>query len=132
MKRTELVAIGITKVGEIQAAGAAFTYTGRILDRCAPVLDTTLVPGISFFGAIHRKTDRAPVCKGSRLAVDGLRDQKAPAAVCIDQAPLWVLHTGLPADGPDEGIVERPRPGDVVTPDHDMTEHSVFPFLVAC
>src|ERR1700722_9883792 len=43
----------------------------------------------------------------------------------VKQTALGVLHPGLTADRAKQGIVEFPRPVDVVASDHDMTEHFV-------
>ena len=45
MERAQLVAVRVTKIGEIQAAKATFTHPGRIFDRRAPILGPPLHPG---------------------------------------------------------------------------------------
>jgi hypothetical protein len=123
MKRTELVAVGITEVSQIRLT----TKPWRIFDRCAAMRDTSFVPSFGLFWGCHRQTDRASVGVSGCLPIDGLAHHQHAAVVHVAQAPLGVLFPRLTADRCEQGIVEFLRPVDVAAGDHHMTEHFVFP-----
>src|SRR5882672_1943312 len=118
--RAQFVAIGIAEIGEI---GPAWANAGRIFGGCAAIRDAGRVPRVALFGIAHREADSAAVGTGCRLAVDGLGHHQAPAIMRVTQPAFGVLSAGLAADRDKQGIVEFLRPGDVVTPDHNMAEH---------
>src|SRR5438105_2118272 len=63
---------------------------------------------------------------GRLLAIDGFGHHETPAIVRVNQPTFGVLNAGLTAHRDKKGIVEFFRPGDVVTPDHNMAEHSIL------
>src|SRR5580658_3781048 len=92
MERAELVAIGITEVGQIRLT----TKSRRIFDCRAAIRDTSFVPSFSLFRACHRQTDRAPVRVSGCLAINGLAHHQHAAVVRIAQATLGILLPRLP------------------------------------
>jgi hypothetical protein len=122
----QFVAVGIAKVGEVHLAGGSLAHARRVFDRRAAIRDAGFVPCLGLFGIAHREADRAAIGMVGRLGVDRLGHHETPAIVRITQPAPGVLDPGLGAHRDKQGIVEFLRPGDVVTPDHDMAEHSVF------
>src|SRR6516225_732384 len=126
IKRTQFVAVGIAQVSEVHLAGGPLAHAGRVFDRRAAIRDTGFVPCLGLLGIAHREADRAAIGMAGRLAIDRLGHHETPAIVRITQPASGVLDAGLSAHRDKQGIVEFPRSGDVVTPDHDMAEHSGF------
>src|SRR6516162_1760574 len=69
----ELVAIGVTKIGEISAIRA---LARRILDRRAAIRNAGFVPRFGLRRILHDKADRAAICVAGLLAIDGLADHE--------------------------------------------------------
>ena len=100
MDCAELVAVGITHIGQMHRPQAAFAQTRRVLDRFATVGNRSVVKLANFFGRVALKADGAAVGKGCLLAVDGLADAKGASVVPV-KSRVWpepaVLRTGSPA-----------------------------------
>src|SRR6266404_5432334 len=119
----ELVTIGVTEISEISAIWA---HARRILDRRAAIRDAGFVPRFGLRRILHHKPDRTAVSLAGRLAVNRLGHHEPAAIVRVSQSASGVLSAGLAAHRGKQGIIEFLRPGDVVTPDHHMAEHSVL------
>src|SRR5438105_1149506 len=119
----ELVAIGVTKISEISAIWA---LARRILDRCAAIRNAGFVPRFGLRRILHHKPDRAAVSLAGRLAINRLGHHEPAAIVRVSQSASGVLSAGLSAHRGKQGIIEFLRPGDIVTPDHDVAKHYVL------
>src|ERR1700730_7715968 len=119
----ELVAIGVTKISEISAIWA---LAGRILDRRAAIRNAGFVPCFGLRRILHHKTDRAAVGLAGRLALNWLGHHEPAAIVRVSQSASGVLSAGLSAHRGKQGVIEFLRPGNIVTPDHDVAKHPVL------
>src|SRR5438552_14081234 len=117
------MAVGIAKISEI---GAIRTDARRVLDRRAAVRDAGFVPRFGLRRILHHKPDRAAVSLAGRLAINRLGHHEPAAIVRVSQSASGVLSAGLSAHRGKQGIIEFLRPGDIVTPDHDVAKHSVL------
>src|SRR6516162_6048486 len=131
MKRADLVAVGIAKIGEIQSARRVLADARRLLDRLPAIGEPGGVPRIRLFRSGHREADGTAVGVRGGFPVDRLRDHEDPAAMRVDQAAFVILDARLAPERLKQRVVELPGLIDVVTAHHHMTEHSILPQRLA-
>src|SRR6185503_4128285 len=128
MQRTELVAVGIAQIGEIERTEAALANARWFLDRLPSGGDARLMPGVDLLRTVERETDRRAVAVTGRLPVDRRADHEHRAAARVREPTFLVRAAGLGADGGEERIVESARPLKIVRSDHHMAEHALSSF----
>src|SRR5579872_4108162 len=117
------MAVGITQISE---KGAIRADARRVLDRRAAIRNAGFVPGFGLRRVLHHKPDRAAIGIAGRLAVDRLGHHETAAIMRVSQPASGILGAGLSAHRGKQRIVEFLRPGNIVTPDHDVAKHSVI------
>ena len=68
----DLVAVGVTQVGQVQLASGTFAHTGEVFAGGAAVGHTSGMPGVGLLGAAAGKAEGLAVADAGRLAVDRL------------------------------------------------------------
>src|SRR4051794_394373 len=106
MQGTELVAVGIAQIGDIEFHAAAFAYPRRVFAGLAAMRDAGGVKRVGGFRRIGGKADGAAIGKGRRLAVDRLRHREGAGLAPVENAmavdPSWGN-----AERPEQSVIER-------------------------
>src|SRR4051794_38776686 len=97
MEAAKLVAIGISKISEVELAEPALTIARRILTRCTACFNAGLMPCVNFPGSIEVEADGGPVCDARGLTIDGLshHEHRSAFAVCN---PALVIRLSILAE----------------------------------
>lgn len=129
MQGAELIAVGISQVCEIEAAGGTVALTRRVFDGGSAVRRPSPVPSVGFLRRLHIEADGPPIPWGRGLTVNRLGDEKHGPTVEVDSSSYRVFPSRLATHGAEQGVVELLRPGHVVGADHHMAEHEQSPPL---
>src|SRR5687767_10613276 len=121
MHRTELVAVRVTQIGEIEVA-CTFQRANsrRVFDRRTASLDSRRMPSVYLRRVVHRKTDCAAIGVCCRRAIDWLGHHQHPAIMLVNEPVLGIDKTGASADGIEQRVIKGLGPFDIVGTDYNM------------
>ena len=83
MQRADLVAIGITEIGEIDRT---VPKSRRVFTRGSAICDARGMPGVSLLRRLHAEPNRAAIAVRCGLPVDWRRDRKVSRRADVEIA----------------------------------------------
>jgi len=131
---TQLVAVRVANVCKIDGSHCRLTWTGSILDRRAAIRESSRVKQFYLFRRVARESDGAAVGHGCWFIVDRLADDEVRSALVAvkdsNVSTASYVRCSFPySQGAEYGVVELPRPFDIIRANHCMKKQIISPKL---